>query len=151
MGDLTEVEIFACLKENFRLASEDCLRLARGERGPVYRRLRDELRLIEGTLRQAAWWRQDTRWLYVVPLIAKAHQSAGQWLREKGPETGRKFAKLAEILKSGQKAAEDLQLKRTERLGLILPKPLPAPHRETRPVTVKTPSGIILRPGATVH
>ena len=144
MGDLTEIEIFDRMKESFRASSDACLRLARGERGPLYRQLRAHLGLIEGTLRQAAWWREDTRWLYVVPLVAKAHQSAGQWLRDKGPETGRKFAKLAEILKYGEKATEDLRLKRTERIGLILPKPLAAAHRDTRPVTV-------ILPGDTVH
>jgi hypothetical protein len=149
MGDLTEREIFDRMKSSFREAADISLRLARGERGPLYRQLRAHLGLIEGTLRQAAWWREDTRWLYVVPCVARAHQEAGRWLREKGPRTGEKFAKLSEFLRFGEKAAEDLRLKRTERLGLILPRPQAPPHRETRPVTVKTPGGLIV-PG-TVH
>ncbi len=142
MGALTEPEIFSCLVENWRLAAEDCDRLARGERGPVYRHLREELKLIEGALRQAAWWREDTRWLYIVSIPANAHKSAGKWLRER--HAAWKFAKLAEILRYGLKATEDLKTKRTERLGLILPKPLPPPARDTRPVQVKTPGGIII-------
>ncbi len=147
MGDLTEREIFDRMKSSLRESADICLRLARGERGPLYRQLRAHLGLIEGTLRQAAWWREDARWLYVVPIVAKAHQEAGRWLREKGPTTGQKFAKLAGIMRSCQKAAEDLQLKRTERVGMILPRPLPGPHRDTRPVQVKTPGGLII-PGS---
>ncbi len=142
MGALTEREIFACLIENWRLAAEDCDRLARGERGSVYRRLKTELALIEGSMRQAAVWREDTRWLEIMKIPAKAHQSAGLWLRER--HAAGKFAKLAEILRFGQKATEELRTKRTERLGLILPTPMPGPHRETRPVQVVTTSGLIL-------
>ena len=149
MGDLTEREIFDRMKSSFRESADICLRLARGERGPLYRQLRAHLGLIEGTLRQAGWWRDDARWFNIVKYIARAHKEAGDWLRQKGPDTGRKFALLAEFLRFGQKKCEELQLQRSERVGMILPKPLPGPHRDTRPVQVKTPGGLII-PG-TLH
>lgn len=148
---LQEQEILDCVQDNFKSAADCCLRLARGERGPLYRKLRANLGLAEGALRQAAWWREDARWLYIVPVVARAHQEAGRWLREKGPKTGWKFHKLAEILQSGMKAVEEIRDKRTGRVGMLLPKPLPGPHRDVRPVQVKTPGGIILPAGSSVH
>ncbi len=147
MGALTEPEIFSCLIENFRLAAEDCDRLARGERGPVYKRLKTELALVEGALRQAGYWREDARWLYIVKIPAMAHKSAGTWLRER--HAAWKFAKLADVLRAGLKAVQDMKDKRTGRIGMILPKPQEGPHRDTRPVQVKTPGGIIFP--ETVH
>ena len=142
MSDLSEVQILGCLRENFRLAAEDCDRLARGERGPVYTRLRRELKLLEGACRQLTYYREDTRWLKVGLQMAQVQERSGRWLRERQP--GWRFAKLAEILRAGQKSAEALATKATGKLGVILPEALPAPHRDTKPVSM---SKLILPPG----
>lgn len=142
MSDLSEVQILGCLRENFRLAAEDCDRLARGERGPVYTRLRQELKLLEGACRQLTYYREDTRWLKVGMQMAQVQERSGRWLRERQP--GWRFTKLAEILRGGQASAEKLATKATGKLGMILPIAKPAPHRDTRPVSM---SGIILPPG----
>lgn len=134
MGALTEPEIFACLTENFRLAAQHCEDLAKLTRkGPTYRKLRDELKLIEGAARQAAYWRQDARWLRIGLMMAEAHKRAGDWLRGiRDKETGiwKKlppgvlhpyFMKLAENLRSGQTLAEQFKNARTGITGMILP------------------------------
>jgi hypothetical protein len=49
--------------------------------------------------------------------------------------------KLAENLRSGQLQAERLRNRKTGRAGTILPKAMPAPRRDTRPVQVLMPDG----------
>lgn len=154
MGALTEIEIFDCLADNLRLAAEDADNLAKSPyKGPIYNQFRTRLGLIEGACRQASVWRQDTRWLVLGRLMAEAHQKAGGWLRGyKDGLTGQRipfaegvrnplFLMLAENLRAAQKGAEELRTKATGRRGMILPDLMPAPHRDTRPVTM---SGLIL-------
>jgi hypothetical protein len=43
--------------------------------------------------------------------------------------------KLAEVLRAGLERAEQYRTNKTGRVGTILPKPLPGPHRDTRPVS----------------
>lgn len=82
MSALTENEIFDCLIANFRLAAEDCDALAkRPISGPAYVDLRDHLALIDGAMKQAAFWREDERWLSISEQIPQAHRLAGEWLR----------------------------------------------------------------------
>lgn len=150
MGALTEPEIFSCLTENFRLAAQHCEDLAKLPRkGPTYKKLRDELKLIEGAARQAAYWRQDTRWLQIGMMMAEAHKRAGGWLRGIRSDNGmwRKlppgvlhpyFMKLAENLRAGQKLAEQFRDARTGIIGTILP---PA---YSRPSVRKSNGGVIL-------
>ena len=161
MGDLTETEIFDCLKSNFRLAAQCCDDLARLPRkGPTYRRLRDHLKLIEGACKQAAAWRSDARWYRIAFMMGEAHKRAGNWLRgiknPAGPATKLApgqlhplFTQLAENLRKGYAVAESFRTGKVNKLGMILPQPLPGPHRDTRPVQVVTPGGIII-PG-TLH
>jgi len=167
MADLSEQDIFRRMDDSFKEAIDLCNRMARGERGSCYRLLRAHLGHLEGTFRQMGWWREDARWLAyekdrptlgrfqyddqdqhsLVWVVAKAHESAGKWLREKHPNW--KFAKLAQVLAAAHKAAERLRHRPTERRGTILPRPLEGEHRDTRPVQVMTPGGIILP--RTVH
>ena len=148
MGALTEVEIFDCLKTNLRLAAQSCDKLAVSPRkGPTYVKLREELRLVEGACRQAAFWRGgDARWLQVGILMAEAHKRAGDWLRGiKQPDGTRvklangilhpAFEMLAESLRALIRLADNTKNKATGRLGMILPAPLRGPHRDTRPVS----------------
>lgn len=150
MTDLTECEIFDCLSENFRLAAECCEKLAVSPKtGPIYRKLREQLRLCDGACRQAAYWRGDARWLYIGRDCIEAWHRSGKWLREyRGPE-GRRvahplFLKLAEVLRAGAKNAERLRTAATYKIGPIVPEPLPGPHRDTRPVSM---GGLILPAG----
>ena len=147
MGELTEVEIFDCLQANFKLAAAHCEDLAKLPRkGPAYKALRDELRLIEGAARQAAFWRGgDARWLKIGHMMAEAHKRAGDWLRGYKLPTGQRithregtlhpyFMKLADNLRAGARAAERLRTTKTGKIGSILPTPGRGPHRDTIPV-----------------
>ncbi len=165
MGATTETDIFDCLKDNFRKAADCAERLASAPRiGPLYRELREALRLVEGSCRQAGNWRQDARWFVIGRSVAYAHHLAGEWLRGIKLSNGTRlklaaghrhpaFLKLAENLRMGAKRAEEFQNRATGRIGLILPKELPGPHRETRPVHVsvppelRRPSGLIVPAG----
>jgi hypothetical protein len=168
MGALSEPEIFSCLTENCRMAAEHAEFLASSPRvGPTYRLLRDELELIEGACRQAAHWREDTRWLKIGLAMEHAHKNAGEWLRgiKNGPgpriplAPGHKhplFMKLAETLRALHKMTDDLRDKATGRVGMILPEVQKAPMRtQGRPMQVLMPpsvqvsrGGILLPPGA---
>ena len=95
-------------------------------RGPTYKKLRENLKLIEGCCRSLSACREDTRWLPVGMMMAEAHRRAGDWLRQY-PRTEQLnyahplFNRLAENLRAGLKAAEDLRDKATGRVGMILP------------------------------
>lgn len=146
MAKLTELEIFDCLETNFRLASEHCEDLAKLPRkGPTYKNLIEELKLIEGACRQAAVWREDSRWLRLGLMMEEAHKRAGDWLRGIAqPHGGRipiaegvkhpLFMKLAENLRAGLVRAQETRHKATCTLGAILPTVMPGPHRDTIPV-----------------
>jgi hypothetical protein len=141
MAQLTEIEIFDCLKTNLRLAAQSCDTLAVSPRkGPTYVKLRKELQLAEGACRQVAYWRGgDARWLKIGMFMAEAHKRAGGWLRGiKQPDgTTMKvapghmhplFVKLAENLRAAYVKAEEFRTKRTNRIGPILPIVQPPPH-----------------------
>lgn len=146
MSDLSEQEIFSCLFDNFKKAAEHAEDLAKLPRkGPTYVKLREELKLCEGAARQAAYWRQDARWLQIGLYMEEAHQRAGNWLRgirnkttgmwEKLPEGQLHpyFMKLAENLRAGMKLAEGYRDNKTGRMGMILPAtPTPAPARDAK-------------------
>jgi hypothetical protein len=120
MGELTEREIFGCMAENFSKAAECCVKLAEEPKmGPTYRQLRTSLKLIEGCCRQAAYWREDGRWLPMGLVMEEAHKRAGYWLRYHHPRP--LFLKLAENLRGAHKAAEMLKNMKTGTTGLILP------------------------------
>lgn len=151
MSVLAENEIMACLSENFALAAEHCDLIAVSlRRGPIYRRLMEELKICETCCRQVGHNRGDARWLQIGLKMEEAHQRAGSWLRKyvnRGHD--RKlahdlFKKLAENLRMGHAEAEKMRHAATFRLGVILPRPLAPPLRDTRPVQVIRPSGLIV-------
>lgn len=157
MARLTEQEIFDCISTNAKLAAEHCDDLAKLTRkGPTYDLLRKELKLIEGACRQAAYFRQDARWLPIGLMMEEAHTRAGEWLRGvKQPMGGRRripegqlhplFVKLADNLRALHARMESLRTKATNRVGMILPKPRAAPHRDTVPVGyTKSMGGVII-------
>lgn len=156
MGQLTESEIFDCIGTNAKLAAEHCDDLARLTRkGPTYDLLRKELKLIEGACRQAAYFRQDARWLPIGLMMEEAHNRAGEWLRGvKQPMGGRRkipegqlhplFVKLGDNLRALHAKMEGLRTRATGKVGMILPKPLPAPHRDTVPVGFTRSMGGVL-------
>lgn len=159
MGALTEIEIFDCLSENFRIAAQCCDDLAVSPvTGPTYHKLRQALGLIEGACRQAAAWRDDSRWYPLGLQMAEAHKRAGDWLRgAKDEKTGmpiklaashrhRCFTLLGANLRAGERLAKDLKTKATGIVGPILPEAyrIMKPSRGLR----VTPGGIILPGGA---
>jgi hypothetical protein len=125
-------------------------------------KLREELRLVEGACRQAAFWRGgDARWLKIGLFMAEAHKRAGGWLRgEKQPDgTTMKiaaahqhplFKKLAENLRAAYVKAEEFRTKKTNRIGPILPVAGVPPHRDTRPSGYNRSAGGILMPSASM-
>ena len=167
MGALTETEIFDRMATSLTLAAELCDQLAKIPlKGPTYNRLRTELRLIEGCCKQAAAWREDTRWLPIGRSMAECHQRAGDWLRGiKMPDGSRVklaagtmhpcFEMLAKNLRALKRVADDTKNKATNKLGMILPTPLAAPHRDTVPVGYRAPNvskgGIIIPSGVSLH
>lgn len=168
MSALTEQEIFDQLSQSFRRAAELCDELAVSPaKGVAYMRLRQELRLIEGCCKQAAVWREDTRWLSYGLMMAECHKRAGDWLRGfKMPDGTRIrigagtlhpcFVKLAENLRALYRAALQLKTYRTGHIGMILPAIGRAPPRAdgrysvpvTAPDGMRRTSGGILIPAA---
>ncbi len=161
MGALTEVEIFDCLTTNLRSAAGHARDLARlPQKGPSYVALRNELALIEGACRQAAYWRGgDARWLRLGLMMAEAHRKAGYWLR-----TCRAVDSITQVmhpqferlaLNLEQLLALALQLKNgaTGRTGPILPEVGRDTSGRVKPVTVKlpvSPGGVIIPAGVSV-
>lgn len=159
MGDLTEIEIFDCIRTNAKLAAEHCDDLAKQPReGDTYDALRTELKLIEGACRQASAWRGDTRWLPIGLAMEEAHTRAGDWLRGVKVAGMRVrlaerhnfecFTALAANLRSLAANMEKLRHAKTGRRGLILPDQQPAPFRDTRPVGFTRSMGGVLLPSS---
>lgn len=156
MSELTEAEIFGFMAENLKLAAECCDKLALSpKQGPLFDALRKHLKMIEGCARQAAYWREDSRWLPFGVEMEKAHQLARRWIAE---HYSRKlFTMLAEKMREVQKIAIDLRDKAPPKLGLILPEVRddPTPHQSQvlmprAPKSNRTKGGLIVPPG-TVH
>lgn len=165
MARLTEADIFDCLTENFRKAAEHAEDLAKLPRkGPNYKAFREELQLIEGACRQAAAFRDDTRWLSIGLKMAACHKYAGDWLRGYKLPNGVRvtlaegqrhplFMELAEKLRAFATIADGFRTKATGQRGIILPPTQPGPHRDTRPVHITVPhhlrrsSGLIVPAG----
>ncbi|MGA9315580.1 MAG: hypothetical protein WBV77_13250 [Solirubrobacteraceae bacterium] len=163
----TEGEIFSLLSDSLRLAADRCRKLAwHPRRGHQYNEFRQALEKVENACRMAYYWRNyDARWLYLAMQMPEIHRRAGNWIRGKairGPDGvpvydgGSKgirqvahpmFAKLAEMLEKAHRDADRLKTMATFRVGMILPKPLPGPHRDTKPIQVITPGGVIIPSG----
>lgn len=141
MSDLTEQEIFDCLETNVMLAAQDCINISnKPQRGPHYKSFIDRIRLIEGACQQACAWREDTRWLNFVAVVAATHDKAGKWLR--GGYAKILFLDLAKLFLDMHGHVQHLRHAKTGRRGMILPDMLPGPHRDTRPSRVMLPMGM---------
>lgn len=159
MSDLSEVEVIDRMRTSLREAIQASADLATMSRkGPTYNRLREHLALVEGSCRQLAVFRQDTRWYTFGMMMAECHKRAGDWLRGwKDPKTGRRHHwrpgeknKLFLILEANLKAiyqmAEAVRTQKTGTVGMILPAE-PTEHRRVgAPVNgySVTPGGIII-------
>lgn len=147
---LTEVEIFSLLSHNLRSVADKCKMLAwHPRRGPIYLGFCKECDEIEGCCRQAAAHREDARWLSIGFQIAVAKRKAGIWVRGLPSRRARStayrlFLALAEALDKMAYDCEQLRTAATGQIGMILPNPLPEPHRDTRPLGVLLPSGLIV-------
>ena len=130
-------------------------------KGPTYRKLRDHLKLIEGACKQAAAWRSDARWYRIAFMMGEAHKRAGNWLRGTKMPDGTRiatapghlnplFTQLADNLRKGYAVAENFRTGKVNKLGMILPKQLPGPHRDTRPVHVSSDSYAVRASGLIV-
>jgi hypothetical protein len=140
---ITERELLTQLRDELRRAILDCEALASlPARGPTYHRLHVSLRQIEELCRRVGYNRQDSRWFGLGLMMEQVHKRAGEWLRGHYPRP--LFLKLADNMRKMERALDDVQTKATGRVGMILPKPQPLPHREARPVQVVTPGGIIV-------
>lgn len=153
MGALTEVEIFSCLSDNLRASIQLATDLAyKPGQGPTYSDFRDEMLSAENCCKQAAVWRQDSRWYPLGNVIAQHAAITGKWLRGYKTEgrEGKTFYSrdlyllLAENLSGLLVIMEHLKTDRTERIGAILPDIQPLSRTQGRPMQVKSPGGVIL-------
>lgn len=142
MSDLTENEIWDRLRTSLRSAIDLCGKLATvPAQGPNYRKIIEELDLIEGACRQLGAFRFDARWNLLGYEADRFHKRLGDCIRHKSARTI--FLAQAEMLKAYLASAERLRTARTGRRGPITPRPKEGPLRQ-RPVTVTLPSGLIV-------
>lgn len=150
MGTLTETEIFECLSINLRLASETCIRLANSPlKGSLYKQLRDYLSLIEGSSRQAAAWRADSRWYDIANHAAQAHKLSGDWLRKYALNQDylkKMLLKLAEFLAFSYVLSQSLKSKKTGILGPILPEGMDKSSLKQKNAQMRISNGGIIIP-----
>jgi hypothetical protein len=143
MSDLTEAEIFDRLRSSLREVIQGCVNLAEWpSQGPTYIQLRKDLALVEGASRQAGHWRRDARWFALGWEVAAFQQRIGDALRCHAPR--KVFLGMADFFRKALHEADKLKVAKTGRRGPIMPTPKPGPHRESRPVYVQRPSGLIL-------
>lgn len=143
MSDLTENEVFDRLRTSLRSAVDLCGKLATvPAQGPNYRKLIEELDLIEGACRQAGAFRFDMRWNLLGYEVARFHARIGDCIRHHASRVI--FLAQAKMLTAWLDHAERLRTAKTGKRGPITPREQEAPHRETRPVYVKNPSGLLL-------
>jgi hypothetical protein len=144
---LTEVEIFDCMKSNLSRAAVYADHISRyPASGHSFIKMRAALKRVEGACRQAAYWRQDARWLRPGLMCEKAHQIARTWLHRPSVQSKKLFTGLAAALRKMAVDIERLQTARTGQLGMILPKEQKPPTTSAS-VPVKRPSGLILPAG----
>lgn len=154
---LTEPEIFDRMRTSLREAIEACdVLVGIPAQGPTYVKLRENLKLVEGCCRQAAHWREDSRWLQYGLMMEDAHQRSLNWLRYRNPRW--LFGKLGEALRGLMKQLDDLKDKAPPKLGTILPEPVRDPSERAphivvpeMPKAAKAKRSIIIPPGVTIQ
>lgn len=124
---LHEQEIFSCMAENLAGAIEDCEAIARQrESGARFDSLRKRLKLVEGCCTQAAYWRQDARWLPLGVMMEQVHQRAREWLHYPSVQSKKLFVMLADNLRKLEREVRRLRFMATGKTGVMLPKPRPS-------------------------
>lgn len=144
MSDLTEHEAYDALKTNLRSAIQHCKDLAfLPAMGETYLKIIHELEAIEGAARQVGHFRRDMRWQKFGFEMSRFRARIGDAIRS---QMSRKIMlHMAGMMDGALDQVEKLRVAKTGRLGAILPKERPAPHRDTRPVHFsRTPGGVIL-------
>ena len=149
MSDLTETEIFDCMRDSLRSAIDECDQIAiKPLKGKIYNEFRKHIALAEGCCRQAGHWREDTRWFQWGVLLEECHKRAGDWLRGikvRDEATGREhyrpipegqkhplFVMLADNLRAMHAKLVEMETARTGRSGAIMPVPLEGAHRQIK-------------------
>lgn len=140
---ITEQDLFDRLRTSLRQAIQYCKDLANfPAQGPTYLKMREELETLETASRQVGYWREDARWFAFGFEMASFHQRLGDAIRHHMARTV--FLHMAKMMEGALAEADKLRTAKTGRRGPILPKPKPGPHRESRPVYIKRPSGLLL-------
>lgn len=157
MGNLTETEIFDCLMSNFRMAGENCMKLATcREKGKSLTELRKQLKLIEGSLTQLSRFRLDARWLPIGIQVGKAIDLSSTWIRKYRYKNDKflyeLFMGLGEFMAFGYSFTQDLKSQKTGTSGPILPGHMAL--RDTKPINSPamriSHGGIIIPNGASI-
>lgn len=149
LADKSEGELFSLMRSRLRTVIALCNDLANlPAQGPSYIRMRAELKEIEELCRQAAYYRDDARWLRIGMLMEEVHQQSRHWMRYRFPRF--KFLWLSERCQALLTVIEELRTKATGRMGQMLPKPQRAPDRtegrlvQVRAMPNQTAGGILL-------
>jgi hypothetical protein len=125
MSGLTQREILTKHEQCLREAKEACVQLAKNAdpeylfpRGHLYGNLKRALTQLEGTCRQMAAFRDDTRWLQLGFVYARAIRQVQvkfndqKWLY---------FRELIALFENGLKRMDDLANRKTGKSGIIMP------------------------------
>lgn len=148
---LTEREIFDQMRSSLSSAAADCDEIANG--AALFGRMRQSLKLAEGSCRQMAEMRGDARWLTPRIYLEKAHQIARAWLHRPSVQGKKLFTGLGAALRTMLADIDKLQNQRVGRTGLILPNaisgrgPVDMPFRGALP----NASRLILPAGLNSH
>jgi hypothetical protein len=126
MNTVTQQELLAKHKECLKQGKEVCIQLAKNAdpaylfpRGHLYGQLRRALTQLEGTCRQLAANRDDTRWTKLGFVYARGLRMAQvkfnnqEWLF---------FRKFQELFEQGLVHMNDLATRKTGKSGIILPQ-----------------------------
>lgn len=121
----TETELFDRHRQSLGEAHRACQMMGKNAaddylaaRGPHYTRLCTALDLLEGTARQMAYAREDTRWLKLGILYAKAARLAQKHYVQYNWAA---FSEMMKLFEQGQRHLDELNAK-TGHVGPILPQ-----------------------------
>lgn len=125
MSGLTEQEIMSKHVQSLKEGKDACQWLAKNAdptylapRGRHYGNLKRALNALEGSCRQMAGFRGDTRWLPLGIIYAKAMRLAHRdFLRQNWLG----FRSMEKLFENGLKRMDDLATAKTGKLGVILP------------------------------
>lgn len=143
MSNLVESEVWDRLRSSLRSAIDLCDKLAKEPgQGLNYLQMIKELALIEGGSRQLATFRLDARWTSFGFEMARFHDRIGDAIRSHAARTI--FLHMKGMMEGALAAGTKMKDAKTGRRGPILPRVRPGPHRQNRPVYVKSPAGLLL-------